>query len=434
MIGDSLVNRTTKGLLLLGLVVSLSTGCSREDTEAKTGARRGGERPATPVVLSTASVRDLATTLDLTGTLAAEHQVDVSPRQSGRLVAVTVNLGDRVAKGQVLARLDDVDLRARLSQTEAALASAQATLRQREIEYENLARQADRDKALLAQDFIARQDYDNARTRAESAKAMVSLSQAEIARQRAAVREAQEALRQAVLVAPVAGTVSARLLDVGAMATPGSPVVSLVAPGDLKAVVQVPESALPKLKAGTEASVTVDAWPETTFTAKVRRVAPAISTQTRTGQVELAVADVEGRLRPGMFARVSLTLEQRPGVVTVPRSAIVTRGGQSGVWIAEDGKAAFVPVQTGLSTDEAVELTSGLPSGAAVITLGNHQLTEGAKVQADGERRAGNRAARGSDAAAVGDGPRGAAVSDAAALGNGSRSAAGTKGGGRESF
>jgi RND family efflux transporter MFP subunit len=343
-----------------------------------------GQHQATAIAVVPVTRQDLATTLDLTGSLAAEHEVGIAPRTSGRLISVQVNLGDPVRQGQVLARLDDGDLQARLSQAHAALASAQATLRQRQIDQANLSRQAARDEDLLHHDFIARQDYETSRAKADSAAAMVSLSRADIARQRAVVGEAQAALAQAVLVAPMAGTVSARHLDAGAMATPGSPVVSLVAPGALKVVIAVPETVLPKLKRHDTATVRVDAWPDQTFTAAIRRVAPIVSAETRTGQVELKVTDPGGKLRPGMFARVALPLERRRAVPVVPLAAVVSRDGAAGVFVTAAGKARFVPVTTGLTAGDRTELRTGPAPGTPVVTLGNNLLKDGDAIRLEG--------------------------------------------------
>ena len=383
-------------LLATGLLLG---GCHTEEApKQKPGPRAGMQQAPVAVAFAPVEARDLIERLPLTGTLEATRQVALAPRTSGRLATVTVELGDAVAAGQVVARLDDVELRTRLAQAEAALASARATLRQREIDLDHRATLAKRDQELFTQDFIARQEMESSQAQAEGARAMLALARAELARAEAARREAQEALVQAAVTAPMAGVVAERLLDPGAMSGPAQPVVTLVAPGSLKTVVAVGEAVLPRLKPGASATVQVDAFPGRVFAAKVKRVAPVIARETRTGPVELEVADAEGALKPGMFARVELRLSERPQAPAVPRMALVQQQGRQGVFVAEDGKARFVPVTTGLADGDFIEVRQGLSAGQRVITLGNHLLRDGAPVQAEAtSAKQAERTRRGSD-------------------------------------
>lgn len=378
-----------RNLLAIACTLMLIAGCSAHKEPTKKGGMGGRRGPVGPVTVTLDKVgpHDLKEILSLTGTLAADRQVAIAPRVSGRLTDVLVQMGDTVKKGQVLARLDDAELQASVQQAQAAVASARATKRQREIDHANLARQATRNRELLAKDFISRQEYEDAQAKADGAQATVALASSEVARQEAALRERREALSQAVVAAPMSGVVGARQLEPGAIAGPNQTVLTLVDGSRLKTVVQVPEAALPRLKVGAEAAAEVDAWAGRSFAARVARISPVVATDTHTAQVELALSDPTGALRPGMFARLHLTLQERKAAPTVPIQALVKQQDRDGVFVAEGGKVRFVPVRTGVMTETHAEVLQGPAMGTAIVTLGNHLLRDGAEIRTEGDRQ-----------------------------------------------
>ncbi len=387
------------GQVRRGQAAGREAGAAREsrqgDDRGGRGQGGGGLRPVAVALVKVES-RDMVETLDLAGTLEARRQVAVSPRMAGRLADVLVELGDRVAAGQVLARLDDFDLQARVRQAEASEAGARAALGQREADAVHLQRQAKRDRDLLAKEYVARADVEDSEARAQAARAAVTVARAELGRQRAALAEARTAVGQTVLIAPMVGVVAVRHADPGAVVSASSPVVTLIAPGDLKAVVQIPEAALSRVRPGTRAALKVDAWPAMSFPAAIARISPVVAPDTRQAQAELTVRNGGGRLRPGMLARVALEVERRSSVPAVPAEAIIVRQGQDGVFVKDGDKARFQPVIAGVRTGGWVEMRSGLGAGAQVVTLGNHLLQDGSPVRAgDGRPGREGRAERG---------------------------------------
>jgi RND family efflux transporter MFP subunit len=377
-----------RNLLAVACTLLLVTGCSAQQPAKKggQGARRGPGGPVT-VTLAKVSPRDIQETLSLTGTLAADRQVAIAPRVSGRLTEVLVQMGDTVKKGQVLARLDDAELQASVLQARSAVESARATQRQREIDHANLSRTAARSRELLANDFISRQEFEDAQAKADGAQAMVSLARSEVSRQEAALREKREAMAQAVVVAPMGGVVGSRLLEPGAIAGPNQTVLTLVDASSLKTVVQVPETALARLKVGALAKAEVDAWAGRAFTARVARISPVVAPDTHTAQVELSLSDATGALHPGMFARLTLTLQEHKAAPTVPIQALIKQRDEDGVFVAEGDKVRFVPVRTGVLTETDAEVLQGPAMGEAVVTMGNHLLRDGAEIRAEGDRK-----------------------------------------------
>jgi RND family efflux transporter MFP subunit len=353
------------------------------------------QNPAVAVALAGIATRDLAEHLDLSGTLEARRQVALAFRSAGRLADVRVELGDRVSRGQVVATQDATDVESRVRQADHAVASAKASLLSRRVDAANLERQWRRDRDLLAKDFIARQDVENGQARLDSARAQVRAAEADVARQEAARAEARVALAQATLTAPMAGVVAARHADPGTMVSGSAPVVTLVNPDALKTVVQVPESALAAVRVGTPATLSVDAYPAMTFSGRVARIGPAVSPETREAPVELAFSSAGARLRPGMFARVSLRLRVLRNSPAIPLEALVVRQGTEGVFVAEGDKARFHKVTTGLRSGAWAALVAEPPVGAEVVTLGNHLLKDGSAIlTGDASPSAGKRGRR----------------------------------------
>jgi RND family efflux transporter MFP subunit len=140
------------------------------------------------------------------------------------------------------------------------------------------------------------------------------------------------------------------------------------------------EKGFKRVTAGVSAIVSVDAFPGEDFEGQVSRVAPVFDPATRTAQMEIEVPNPGFRLKPGMYARVKLTVERRPDALTVPRSAVVDTEGKRGVFVIQDNAAHFLEVQSGLSDGTRIEIVDGLKEGQQVITTGALALREGDRV------------------------------------------------------
>ena len=221
-------------------------------------------------------------------------------------------------------------------------------------------------------------DIDVARAQAEAAQAGAALAAKpftaeDIASQQAIVNQAQSAvdltraqLKDLTITSPVDGIVSERLLVVGAVASPVTPIVAIVSP-ELEVTVPVEESQLSKVKVGQTARINVPAFPGKPFTGKVTSIAPTVDAKSRTAQVKvLPEPEAFGKLLPGMFAQVSLVLDSRTGILAVPRAAILP-GREPAVMAVVSGTVKRVPIKTGLSTNDLIEVTEGLKEGDQVI-------------------------------------------------------------------
>jgi membrane fusion protein, multidrug efflux system len=288
-----------------------------------------------------------------TATLEAEADAEVIAKVGGEVMRLFVEEGDRVKAGQVLAQLDDRQLRLQAAQTRAALAKTERDFN-RQIELH--------DKGLVSAGAFEGLKYDLDNLRAANDLAQLSLS--------------YSAIRS-----PFSGTVSTRHIKVGQEIAIGSKLFRVTDPTPLKASVFVPERELARLKPGQTATIAVDALAGRTFPAIVKLVSPTVDAATATFKVTLEVNDPEGNLKPGMFSRVGIVFERRSDTLTIPRIALLDTDGSANVFVVNGGKAEQRPIKTGLSNSGKVEVVEGLTGGEQVVVVGQTGLKDGNPVR-----------------------------------------------------
>lgn len=350
-------------------------------------------RPPMTVELERVSRADLAEHLTLVGNLIGAATVDVAPKVAGRLAAVNVRLGDRVAEGQVVARVEDSEVREQVAQAEASFEVAAATIRQREADLKFAETSLERSRNLYQRQLLPKQTLDDNEARHQSAVAQLDLARAQYNQARARLEELRITRRNTGIVSPVNGFVGRRHLDPGAYATSSSPVVSLVDISFVRLVVNLVERDLRRVEKGTEASVAVDAFPSETFEGRVARIAPILDPATRTAEIEIEIPNPDFRLKPGMYARVQLVTARRPGTLAIPRNALIDADGRQGVIVPAERQAAepaspagggrpalvarFVPVRIGVQDGDRIEILSGLSDGDTIVTTGAAGVRDG---------------------------------------------------------
>ena len=209
-----------------------------------------------------------------------------------------------------------------------------------------------------------------------------ALVRASVAQAEGAVALAQYQVDNAVLRAPFDGVVSEVFVTVGSVASPQSPAIKLIS-SELEVIANAPENQVIQLYKNQPAALKISAFPGEDFPALVTSIAPAADAASRTFSVKIQAQDKEHKLRAGMFADVSILLEEKVGVVLIPKSALTEVAGQSGVYAlaADEKSVSFRPVSVGLSDDDRVEITSGLAPGELIVMAGLSNLSDGARVQ-----------------------------------------------------
>jgi membrane fusion protein, multidrug efflux system len=335
------------------------------------GPGGGGMRVPMTVELGSAKRGDVAAHLTVVGNLIGLQTIDVAPRTAGRLLSVSVQLGDSVRRGQVIAKVEDREIAEQVNQAEASMEVSRATIRQREADLKVAELNFDRSKNLFSRQLLAKQALDDAESRYLAAVAQVDLAKAQQSQNEARLQELKFNLQNTVITSPVDGFVGKRNVDPGAMVSTNTAIASVVEISRLKLVVNVVEKDLRMVTAGDVGVVEVDAYPGEKFNGRIARVAPVLDPATRTAPIEIEIPNRDNRLKPGMYARITLTIEERKNALLAPKAAVVDFENKRGVWVPnEERRAQFVPVTLGIEGPEQIEIVAGLKEGDRFVVAG----------------------------------------------------------------
>src|SRR5437588_8546529 len=384
------------------------------------GARR--DRGA-EVRFEKASRRDLVAAVTASGKIQPKKKVDISADITGRITKIAVREGDLVTKGQFLLQIDPTIYQANLQQSEAVLASSQAAAVQAKANRDQADRALGRTKDLHTQNpnLVSQEQLEQAQTAFDIAEANLTAAQRQVDQARAAVRSARDNLRKTTLVAPMAGRVTRLPVEEGEVAVPSTfskDIGLLMTISDLSVIqakVKVDETDVVRVHLGDSVEVSIDAFPDTTFTGHVTKVSNSSvlnAGQAATGQSDRAVDyEVEVTLdkppadtRPDLSATSRIVTDTRKQALSIPIIALTVRENQAvateprpvdttaskrkketeGVFTVKDGGATFRAVQVGIAGDEYFEVTDGLKEGETIVA-GPYQairdLKDGARVR-----------------------------------------------------
>lgn len=368
------------------------------------GGRGGGRGPMT-VETGAVARAEVIDYITVVGNLIGEATVDVVPRVAGRLEVIPVSLGDRVTRGQTVAKMEDRAIREQVNQVRANLQVNDATLAARENDQTVAKNALDRARTSFERGLLSQAGLEDAEARYASAVSQVTVAKAQLVSTQARLDELNVTLTDTNVISPVDGFVGRRVLDPGAFAGANTVILSVVDIGTVRMVANLVEKDFRRVQSGAQALVEVDAFPGEQFSGQVRRVAPVFDPATRTATMEIEVPNPGFRLKPGMYARVRLTAERRADALTVARAAIVDLQGRRGVYIVENDVATFREVQTGISDTERIEITGGVTEGTRVVTTGALAIRDGERIAVAGAQPARGGRGRG-DAVPASAGPR----------------------------
>jgi len=291
-------------------------------------------------------------TLSLSGSIEANEQVDIRSEVSGIVEGIYFKEGSNVSKGQLLFKVNDLELRAQLAQARTKQGLASENER--------------RAKLLLQKEAISQEEYDIARADYKLAQAQIQLIQAQIAK--TSVR------------APFSGKIGLRSISPGTYITPAILVAKLVNSGKLKITFSVPEKYANQIKLNSNLSFTVTGSTQS-YSAKVYAIEPEVQIATRTLQVRALAENKDGKLLPGTFANVELPLDIIKDAIVIPTEAVIPVQDGKKVFISNMGKAKEVMVETTTRTDASILVLSGLKVGDTLITSGVMSLKQDAPVK-----------------------------------------------------
>ena len=333
--------KRTNSLLAIALAFVACACSSSENKEQQTEV----ELPL--VELDAAYSKDVPQTKTYTASVYADNTNNISPSIPNRITNITVDVGDKVTKGQTLVTLDH------------------ASIDQLKVNLDNIQREYDRAVQLKEIGAGTQQAVDMQRAQLDALKSQY-----------------KNLMENTVLVSPITGVVTARNYDPGDM-TGNQPILTIgqISPR-VKVLINITANDFTQVNEGTPVTVSFDAFPGETFEGKINRIYPTVDPNTRTFQSEIYIKNPDGRILPGMFARVGLDLGSQHNVV-VPDRAVVkqTGSGNKYVYVYKDGKVSFNQVQLGQRLGDSYELLSGVEEGDSVVVAGQSRLAHGVEVE-----------------------------------------------------
>ena len=405
-------------LLLVAIAFVASCGGSRANSKKEEPAGTAQPVAVEGVTTAAAIKRDLPRFFEATGSLAGDQQTDVAPQTAGKVVAVGVEIGSPVRRGQVLVRLDEAELKLRVDQAATQVEQAKAAVRQAEeriglrpgqpfdpnrvaevsaakVALDLAEKNLRRAEKLIESGDVSRSFYDEQRSRRDQLKEQydVAVAQArqnyagvDVARTNVANAESQLALARknlsyAIIPSPIDGIVAERTADLGEYVSPQQKVATIVRTNPLRMRIDIPEQAIPEVRVGQSVSITTSAWPDKNFAGRVARIAPNVSATSRTLTVEAEIDNSSGALKPGQFATVRILQERAAPAVLIPARAVATEAGVSRVFVIKNGRAEQRMVQTGQTEGDLIEVKSGVATDEQVATSNLEQLSDGIAIK-----------------------------------------------------
>lgn len=353
-------------VVALAILAALAAGHwflnMRADGVAAPGLGAGGAARAVPVEAVPVKVALVTDEVSAVGTLRSNESVIIRPEIAGRISDIHFAEGEPVSQGATLVSIDD-------STHQAELADAQATLNLTERNFKRV-------DELYDKGSTTARERDEALAKLESARAALQLSHAR--------------LDKTDVNAPFSGILGLRRVSPGDYVTPGQDLVNLEDIDPLKVDFRIPERFLSSLSTGQQIRVRVDAFPERAFEGDVYAIDPQIDPAGRSIAIRARIANPNRELRPGLFARVRLIVDERPDALVVPEQAIVPRGEERYVFRVVDGKATLTQVRLGQRRAGEVEIVEGLTEEDTVITAGQLKIRDGVPVFVSGEEQPDN--------------------------------------------
>lgn len=344
-----MTRKRTGGLLPAMIAAALLTACGGgSETNSAAADSPAAEKPK--VRLETVRTRPVDQTYDFTATVEANVTNNIAPSMAVRIGRIFVEVGDIVAPGQKLVQMD------------------QTNVIQQRVQLDNLKTEFDRIDELFKVGGASKSEWDAKKTSLEVAQTAFD-----------------NLVTNTTLTSPITGVVTARNYDNGDMFNlGGQPVVVVEQISPVKVLIHVSESLFREVKKGMEVSLKLDVYGDEAFKGKVSLVYPTIDPSTRTFPVEITIPNGDRRVRPGMFARVTMTFGTKDHVVAPDRSIIKQAGsGDRYIYVYRDGKVSYNRVELGRRMGEEYEIVSGVTDGDRVVVTGQNRLNNGMEVDID---------------------------------------------------
>lgn len=374
-------------VLFLASVASVCGGGACERSEDVGGPGQRDRHPsAAPVEVADIQRGPIVSRRTFSGTLEALTDFVVAPKVGGRVEQLAVDISDPVARGQIVAELDDDEYVQAVARAEADLAVAQANLAEARSALEISGRELERVRTLRKRGVASESQFDVARADQLSKQARFEVARAQVAREEATVQTAKIRLGYTKVTADWRNgddrrVVAERYVNEGDTVSENAPLLSIVGLDPIRGVIFVPEKDYARLAVEQPVSLTTDAFPGERFEGRIDRIAPVFQKGTRQARVELRVANPGHRLKPGMFIRATVELARVREATIVPVASLTTREGRTGVFVVDEAgrSVRWSPVEVGLREGDRVQVTGDGLHGR-VVTLGQQLIGDGSEI------------------------------------------------------
>jgi len=369
--------RNKRFYVIIFTAVFLLTGCGEKIEPGNVKASKKGRVKAT--VVSAKLIRQ-PLIYESVGTVSAKTVSTISSKLMGAVKEILVREGDPVKKGDRLANIDDRQVNAMLRQAKAALAEARRAETGASAGAELASATYARYQNLMKDESTSPQEFDEIKSRYQQAQAGMAAAKQRVKQAEAALFSTVVSSKDAVILAPYDGTIRAKMIDVGDLATPEKPLFTIETTGNYIVDLVLPEQYIQTIALNQEVIVAVSALGNKTFTGSVQEIFPAADVKSRSFLVKVKLP-ADKALRSGTFARVSIPIGEA-GLMLIPATAVIHSGQLTGIYIVDDTQTAkFRLIRTGRTFGESIEVLSGLKQGDRFVTVPPPTLINGMTVE-----------------------------------------------------
>ncbi|AWK51728.1 efflux RND transporter periplasmic adaptor subunit [Clostridium beijerinckii] len=360
----------------------------------------------------------ISTNIEYASNLKPEKEVIVLPKAGGKVATVDVNVGDKVSIGQKLFTLETTDYTAQLEQAQAGLSAAVANLERTsdsgfaqqllqaeqmlgklQIQYNTVKESYNRTQTLYSAEAVSKKELDDAKAqydaitidlknaednlnllKSKSGPQATKAAEAAVEQAQAGVNAVQNQIDNATITAPIAGVVSEKAVEVGQFASGQAGSVTVIDYSNLKAEINVPDKMLAQIEVGQSVQVDINALPDKKIVGVIDNISPNTSSKNNFYVVKVKIDNSNDEIKSGMFAKISLSAENKSDILMVPNETIKMENGVNYLYTVDNGQVKKISVETGISNEKFTEITSSIEEGLDVITEGQNLLSDGEKV------------------------------------------------------
>lgn len=378
------MKRLKSAFILMAIAALSIQGCSKKEAappQGKAGAPQARESKALTVTTASVEGRTVERSIEAIGTLAGWDEVVISSEAAGTVREIKADLGDRVKKGQALALLDQREAKLAHEQARAAHQTSLKVLEREKATLEEARKNHERYEELYKREMVSASQYDDMRTRHDVASAQFHQAESGVAEAEARLSLSEKRLADTIIKSPIDGEVSRRVISAGEYINEKAQAFTVVSTGTLKFKGTVAEASAPRVKAGQDVLVAVEAFRDKVFKGRLTRISPSVDVRTRTLEVEASVPNQNGVLKPGFFARGLISAQKEANVAFVPEAAVYSFIGINKVFIIDGNSARERMVAVGAKEQGFVEISGeGIEPGQKVATSNLANLFEGAAI------------------------------------------------------